>query len=338
MIDALLESLLITGFVVGMMLLIEYFHVLTQGRWSEWLGRRGLRHYLLAALLGGIPGCLGAFTAVAMYSHGLISFGAVVAAMIASSGDEAFVMLALVPRSAAALIGILVVLGVAAGYAVDALASRTSINWPQCKGLVIHAHEPLPQISAAGLLRQWKDCSAARGIMSATLAVFCLALAAGRIGPDSWNWVRVSMIAVSTLSLWVVATLPDHVIEEHFWKHAARHHAPRVFLWTLGALLVSRPLAEVLNRGEFAGESRWLLLLAACLIGLIPESGPHLILVTLYARDALPFSILLANSIVQDGHGMLPMLAHSRRIFAAVKAVNFLIALAAGTIAIGLGF
>jgi hypothetical protein len=76
----------------------------------------------------------------------------------------------------------------------------------------------------------------------------------------------------------------------------------------------------------------------ACLIGLIPESGPHLIFVTLYAQHAAPFGVLLASSIVQDGHGMLPMLAHSRRAFVAVKAVNFLLGLAAGGVAIGLGF
>jgi hypothetical protein len=76
----------------------------------------------------------------------------------------------------------------------------------------------------------------------------------------------------------------------------------------------------------------------ACRIGLIPESGPHLIFVTLYAQHAAPFGILLASSIMQDGHGMLPMLAHSSRALVAVKAVNFLLGLAAGGAAISLGF
>jgi hypothetical protein len=36
----------------------------------------------------------------------------------------------------------------------------------------------------------------------------------------------------------------------------------------------------------------------------------------------------MASSIVQDGHGMLPMLAHSRRDFVTVKLIN----VAAGTL------
>jgi hypothetical protein len=67
----------------------------------------------------------------------------------------------------------------------------------------------------------------------------------------------------------------------------------------------------------------WVALLVACLIGLIPESGPHLIFVTFYAQGLIPFSILLASSIVQDGHGMLPMLADSRQKFMIVKGINF---------------
>jgi hypothetical protein len=52
----------------------------------------------------------------------------------------------------------------------------------------------------------------------------------------------------------------------------------------------------------------------------------------------VPFCVLLASSIVQDGHGMLPMLAHSRRAFLTVKGVNFLLGLVAGAVAMGLGF
>ncbi|MDY0369935.1 MAG: putative manganese transporter, partial [Bacteroidales bacterium] len=66
--------------------------------------------------------------------------------------------------------------------------------------------------------------------------------------------------------------------------------------------------------------------------GIIPESGPHFIFVILYSQGVLPFSILLANSIAQDGHGTLPLLAESRKGFIMVKAVSILFAMAAGVI------
>jgi hypothetical protein len=332
------DSLMITGFVAGMMLLIEYLNVLTSGHWGQWLKRGRLAQYFVAAALGAIPGCLGAFTAVALYSHGVISFGSVVAAMIAASGDEAFVMLALIPKTAIALMAVLVVLAVMGGFAVDLLARKSSIRWPRCEALVVHSEEKLPCLSASEVLAHWKDCSAARGILSTTLALLAAALATGQIGPPAWDWVRISLIAVSTASLLLVVTVPDHFLEEHLWRHVARKHVPRIFLWTLGALVLSGPIEQFLKPGGAGGESRWLLLLMACIAGLIPESGPHLIFVTLYAQDAIPFGVLLASSIVQDGHGMLPMLAHSRRAFIAVKAVNFLLGLTAGAIALSLGF
>ena len=64
------------------------------------------------------------------------------------------------------------------------------------------------------------------------------------------------------------------------------------------------------------------MLIIAILVGIIPESGPHLIFVTLFAQGSIPFTILLANSIVQDGHGTLPLLAVSRSAFFWLKLIN----------------
>lgn len=336
MTQLVLDSLMITGFVAGMMLLIEYLNVLTSGRWRRLLARRRLGQYLLAALLGSIPGCLGAFTVVALYSHGVVSFGAVIAAMVATSGDEAFVMLALIPRAAVALVTILFFLALLAGLAADLIAAKHVVTWPRCEALVIHEEEELRWPAMKAVLAHWRDCSAARGILCVALALFAAATAAGQIGPREWNWVRTSLIAVSACALLVVATAPEHFLEEHLWRHVARKHVPRVFLWTLAALTLSGPLEEFLRLSGSGHESKWILLLLACTIGLIPESGPHLIFVTLYAQQAIPFGVLLASSVVQDGHGMLPMLAHSRKAFVAVKAVNFILGLAVGALAISL--
>ncbi|MDD5230861.1 MAG: putative manganese transporter, partial [Candidatus Marinimicrobia bacterium] len=89
---------------------------------------------------------------------------------------------------------------------------------------------------------------------------------------------------------------------------------------------------------QYFSETRLLILVIACLVGLIPESGPHLIFVTMFARGLAPFSVLLASSIVQDGHGMLPLLAHSRRDFIRVKLINFGFGLLIGLIGLWLGF
>ena len=94
------HALMITGFVFMMMLVIEYLNVLTGGLWQRGFRGSRLRQYLLAGLLGVTPGCLGAFAVVALYSHRVVSLGAVVTAMIATSGDEAFVMFSMIPKTA----------------------------------------------------------------------------------------------------------------------------------------------------------------------------------------------------------------------------------------------
>lgn len=330
--ELVLTSLMITGFVSAMMLLIEYVHVLTGGRLEQVMRRGRLFGYLLAAALGALPGCLGAFTAVSLYSHGLLSLGALVTAMIAASGDEAFVMLALIPGTALRLIPLLALVGLAAGTLTDLTAGRRAAPLLHCDALVMHPSEEPHLLSGRRTFADWKNCTAARGFLAAAVTGFAALVAAGRIGPEHWGWERFSLLGVAAMTLWVAATAPDHFLEEHLWRHVLRRHAPRVFLWTLAALAAAEPLTRLIS--VHGGAQPWALLLAATLVGLIPESGPHLVFVTLYARGAIPFGVLLANSIVQDGHGMLPLLAHSRRAFLLVKGINWLTGLVAGAAAL----
>ena len=91
-------------------------------------------------------------------------------------------------------------------------------------------------------------------------------------------------------------------------------------------------MEDYINVESWVQDNYVIVLLIAVLIGIIPESGPHLVFVTLYASGTLPFSILLASSIVQDGHGMLPLLAVSRRGFIWVKIINIIVGLLVGLI------
>jgi hypothetical protein len=51
--------------------------------------------------------------------------------------------------------------------------------------------------------------------------------------------------------------------------------------------------------------------LMGAILGICPESGPHLIFVMMYDQGLIPFSVLFTTSFVQDGHGMLPLLSYS---------------------------
>jgi len=329
------HTLSITGFVFVMMLAIEYVNVLTNGDWQAKLARNRWGQYAVAALLGAIPGCLGAFMVVGMYSHRVLTLGAVVTAMVATSGDEAFVMFAVIPRQAVMVSFGLLVVGILAGVLTDLFAGRWYVG---CSGLQVHDDQQCRCFSHGQILHQLQAMSPVRGLLVTILVIFVIAVAKGLVGPGQWNWIRITILGLSTFSLLIVATAPEHFLKQHLWYHVARQHLPRIFAWTLGALLFMHVLTEYLHLEGLIRENPWTVLLIACLVGVIPESGPHLVFLTLYVEGAIPMSILVASSIVQDGHGMLPMLAHSRKAFAQVKIVNLFVGLATGAAGLLLGF
>jgi hypothetical protein len=331
-INVLNRSLMITGFVFVMMLMIEYINVQTSGEWQKKLVRYKWGQYILAAFLGAIPGCLGAFVVVAMFSHRLISLGAVVAAMIATSGDESFVLLAMIPKDALILTLLLFVIGISSGAVTDFLVTKRVSLKKECEGLEVHDIENCICFSKREILQQWKQRYPFRTILTMFLLLFLVLIVTGQIGPSQWNWMRISILLVSAISLFIVITVPDHFLEEHLWKHLVQQHVPRIFFWTFGTLLVMHVIIDQLHFEDVIRDNLWAVLTGASLIGLIPESGPHLMFVTLYADGIIPFSVLLASSIIQDGHGMLPMLAHSKRAFIIIKLINLLIGFSVGSI------
>ena len=333
-VEVIKNTLMITSFVFVTMLVIEYVNVLSRGAWQNAVSRWRFGQYILAALVASSPGCLGAFAVGSLYIHRIISFGALCAGMIAGCGDEAFVMLAMFPAKALLIFGALFLIGSAAGLVIDyILRGRMKVAHRFIESyLPVHEHEERCEcFNLRGIINHWKRCTPHRGVLAFLLALLIFEVIWGHIETLEWNWERVTFLAGGIIGLFVVSTVPDHFLEEHLWNHIVKVHIWRIFLWTFGALIAVHfimahfDLSSASGGAAWAGKNHLTLLLAACLVGIIPESGPHLIFVTMYANGMLPLSILLASCIVQDGHGMLPILAHSRRVFVAVKTVNFVV-------------
>ncbi|MEA3241938.1 MAG: putative manganese transporter [Pseudomonadota bacterium] len=327
------HAMMITSFVLIMMLLIEYINVQTRGSWQLALRKSRFGQYVLGAVLGVVPGCLGAFTVVSLYSHRTLSFGALVAAMIATSGDEAFVMFSMVPVEALWLSAILFVVALAAGWLSDiAFRNQERFLVRADHELELHKEEVCHCFSAAGTLAQLKRISFARAVLIAMFGSFLFLLATGLIGPSTWDWKKITFTVGTGFALFVVMTVPDHFLEQHLWEHVIKQHLLRIFLWTFGTLLLIHYLDAYLNLEQWIRNNLFWVLILAVLVGIIPESGPHLVFVTLFAQGTIPFSILLASSIVQDGHGTLPLLAVSGRAFICLKLVNIAFGLGLGMI------
>ena len=336
-VEVLTSAVMVTGFVLVMMLLVEYLNVVTRGVLRQRLQKSGGR--LPAVLIGTVPGCFGAFTSVTLYVHGAISFGALAGSMIASTGDEAFVMLALFPRGALLVFGVLLVYGLLVGWVVDHLFGIRLFKQPACEsGLAVHETEA----GSFELFRRPPEgirWSRERVLLAGGVLAFAVAIGAGLVAGDEALWLRMIVVLLGLLLVGFVVIAPDHFVREHLVGHVVREHAPRIFLWTLGALAVTEwAMRSGFGVEAFVRDHTTLAILVAAAVGVIPESGPHLVFATLYASGALPLSVLLASSAVQDGHGMLPLLAESRFEFLRVKGVNLVAGLALGFGAMLLGY
>jgi len=384
-IDILRNSILITGLVVVMMMMIESLNIESKGLVFKGLRKTKFGQVIIAALLGSIPGCMGGFATVSLYTHRMFSFGALVAMMIASSGDEAFVMLAMIPEQALILFAVLFILAVIAGVLTDKVHDKVHArhcsmqDHDQCgaetdchDGYTVHEHEDSCKHSSPDNRPEqnrihygWK-----RITMFVGLAIFIAALASGKLGHDhgahsghvhtetcdghhnhscecqhehdsagftidllSEDWMNVLFAGLSVIVLFVLIFASDHFVEEHLWNHIVKKHLPTIFAWTFSVLLVLGIGLQYVDISSWISDNTVLMILLATAIGIIPESGPHMIFVTLFAAGVVPFPVLLASSISQDGHASIPLLAESKRSFLWAKIINCIIAIAAGLVA-----
>jgi hypothetical protein len=334
------HGMMITVFVFVMMICVDYINVLTRGKLGVLMRGGRFRQYTITSFLGATPGCLGAFMTVSFYVHGLVSFGAIVACMIATSGDEAFVMLVMFPGKALLLFGILFLLGIIFGYLSDRVAAALKIEaCRECRHSNLHEEdEDCRCLNWSEAVDHLKKVSLVRFLFLTLLFLFIFAFLYGLIGPKEWNWIKITIISLLFVTTFIILTVPDHYMEEHIWEHIVKKHLVRVFLWSFGALLLVNVGMKYWNIEAFVRSHMFWIILLASLISIIPESGPHMIFVMMFAEGLVPFSVLLASSIVQDGHGMLPLLSYTIRDSILIKAFNLVIGLGLGIILYSLGF
>lgn len=361
--DSLINSIFVTGMVVIMMMMIESLNIESGGRLLNKLKNSRVGQVVTGALLGLVPGCIGGFATVSLYTHGMLSFGALTAMMIASSGDEAFVMLAMFPGKALLIFAILFCLAIAAGLLTDLAGrrikgvqgTRLCVDGykihpaDECLGNPSGEDNPLGHYGHHGHKDKgshkdkdrhfgWK-----RILMAVCTAAFAAALGFGLLEHEhaeeaccasldilDEQWMNILFALLSCIILVLLMTGSDHFVEEHLWKHVIVKHLGGIFAWTFGVLLIINTGLHYFDIGNWISDNTALMILIAVLVGIIPESGPHLIFVTLYANGIVSLPVLLASCISQDGHSSLPLLAEDRRGFLKAKAINCMIALLIG--------
>jgi hypothetical protein len=329
-------------------MVLEYLNVFSKGHVHGFMQRQSGLQILIAAILGVVPGCIGTYTAVSLYTHNVIGFGALLANLIATTGDEAFWMLSKMPDKAFMIFVGLFVLSMVAGYVANIFVAKRSNPCGQESHFVLHnTHDHRHQSLHGNIVENFRHISVHRLILLVSIIVFIVLTLCGFLGEhhhhggevegdeEGFNFVSVISLIVAAVALYVVVRVPEHFLEDHIWHHVIGQHFLKILSWTSFALIVVFVVNEVCDIEtwvkQFSGGSVYIFcMLAAILIGLIPESGPHVVFIMLYCNGVMPLGALLANCIVQDGHGAIPLFAESKKDFFIVKGVKVVLAVLVG--------
>ncbi|HBF88598.1 MAG TPA: hypothetical protein DDX39_08145 [Bacteroidales bacterium] len=333
------QTIMISGFVLYMMLILEYINVRSKGKWSQPIKKSGFVQIGIANTIGIIPGCVGIFTIVSLFTHNIIKFPALLSGSIATMGDEAFVMLTMIPTTTFKLGGILLIIAFAVGGFFQLFFKNKFAFTANETHFHHHEHDDCLCFNRKSVIAQLKNISFHRALLITVLVMIVLFQLFGGHGHEHGEhseaiWENLFFVIASIFSIAIVITVPEHFLVEHLWGHILKKHFLKIFLWTLISLSLITLIMNYWNIESWVQENTYFMLLLALLVGIIPISGPHILFITLFASGSIPFSILLANTIVQEGHGGLPLMADAKKSFVIMKFIKIIIALIIGLIGI----
>jgi len=299
MVDAYVQ---VSVFVAATLLLFYGAERLFNFDIGKSLKSAGFAQVPLAALLGATPGCGGAVVVVAAYSSGNVGFGAVVAALTATMGDAAFLLMATRPDAALVVLPLSFLVGIVSGWIVD------RVNKVEFRSVSAGACEIAPVIGRVRLVDWAYLALAAPGLVvgAAQLAQIDIHSVFGI--PVPWIALAGGFLGVA---IWTVSPL-------HAMTNAADSPITRmaeetsfISVWVIGAYLAYDYLAAYsgLDLEATFQTVAPLIPLIAILIGFVPGCGPQVLVATLYINGAIPFAALLGNAISNDGDALFPAIA-----------------------------
>ena len=117
--------LAVTVFVAAMVLLFSWLQYITAGKFVDVIRANTRWQPVIGALMGITPGCGGAIVMMPMYARGYVTYGTVIATLIATLGDAAFVLIGAAVTDSSFIAPVIAVhvisfiVGIFWGYLVD---------------------------------------------------------------------------------------------------------------------------------------------------------------------------------------------------------------------------
>lgn len=315
-------------------------------RWGHRLDEALVRHRrlgpLVAAALTVPPGCGGAIIVMAVYARGAVSYGAAIAALVATMGDASWVLLAADPVLTLQLKVLLVVTGAAAGYAVDALGIAPLRRSERAAATAARsgARSDPSRLVAAGAPVLTGGPVATRGLSPTTRlhelglvpALLWLSLGTGATVSlpvtfqllEPANLYLVLGVAGTLVALVAfarggckLADDDDETAHPTSMTQVLRHGGQEIAFVTVWVAVAYLTWSLVTHTTGFDGSQLPLYgvagVLVGALVGLIPGCGVQIVFTGIFLVGGMPLPTLVANMVSQDGDALLPLLALEHR-------------------------
>lgn len=281
---------------------LEHFFKIDVGKVME---KGGAWQVPTASCLGALPGCGGAVVVITAFARGNITLGAMVAALIGTMGDAAFLLLAKEPTTYFKIILISMFAAIICGWLVDRF-HRGELYSTEVKFLghtiigKLRNRDKFYMILALPGLVLGSMQLMQINIHDLGSLVFALGLGGAALSVGVWSISPVNAITVHN----------DHPFTR------ATEETSFVTAWVIAAYLAYE-YAYAFFGLDLAGlaDAAWIFIpLLAILVGFVPGCGPQILVTTLYLNGIIPFAALIGNAISNDGDALFPAIALTPRM------------------------
>ncbi len=265
---------------------------------------------LIAALMGIIPGCGGAIMIMTLYVRKAISFSAVLATLVATMGDAAFLLIASKPKAALIILPLTYLVAIITGYIAKIFESTIAPNFsPRTVAL----DDEIPNNTPKSVYYFWL-------LLIIPGIIFGFYNALGKSFEfNLYNYDVVTLIsfigALLSVFIWLFNPSSDVQIAEckQTTLISIIDLTCFVTVWVIVAF-VSFDLLDSFTGGKLFDQILFLgplVPLAAILVGFIPGCGPQIMITTLYIGGHIPMAAQIGNAISNDGDALFPAIAIS---------------------------
>jgi len=319
----------VTSFVAATIYIFYYFEVRKYDL-EAFISRNRKFEILIASFLGVIPGCGGAIMVITFYVRGAVSFSSVIATLVSTMGDAAFLLIASNPKAALIILPITFVTGIVSGYVAHLFENTIA--------------PPLNLSKQKAILEDFPENKIPLFFYKAWLWMIPPAVVLGldnALGNTTSllfynvDWVLVFSFGAACFCflMWLFNPLTDiqMAIVSHKEKSSKKVVDMTCFVtvWVIVAF-VAFEIINGFTDGLIFEKLKILgpfIPLFAILVGFIPGCGPQIMITTMYVEGHIPISAQIGNSISNDGDALFPALALAPRaailatLYSAIPAV-----------------